>query len=73
MCGGKRVQLSDKALSEGWYISPCILSNVTDFMTVAREEIFGPVACVFPFSTDEEVVQRANNTQYGLAAGVFTK
>ena len=42
-------------------------------MTVAREEIFGPVVCVMGFDTEEEVIQRANDTEFGLASGVFTK
>ena len=42
-------------------------------MRVAREEVFGPVACLFPFDTEEEVVTRANDTEFGLAGGVFTR
>ena len=47
-------------------------ADVRDDMTIVREEIFGPVMTVLKFSTDEEVVQRANSTIYGLAAGIFS-
>jgi len=51
---------------------PTIFTDVTDEMTIAREEIFGPVLSVFEFNTEEEVIERANDTEYGLAAGVWT-
>jgi len=73
LCGGERVVLSDPELREGYFLSPCVLSDVTDEMEVAREEIFGSVVCLFPFCTEEEVIRRANNTQFGLAGGVFTQ
>ena len=47
--------------------------DVQDTMRIAREEIFGPVACVLPFDSDEEVVARANATSFGLAGGVWTR
>jgi (Z)-2-((N-methylformamido)methylene)-5-hydroxybutyrolactone dehydrogenase len=52
---------------------PTILTNVNNEMTVARDEIFGPVLSVVPASSEEEVVRLANDTPYGLAAGVWTK
>ncbi|KAK4881901.1 hypothetical protein RN001_005220 [Aquatica leii] len=58
---------------EGYFIEPTVFSNVTDNMTIAREEIFGPVQSIFKFNTLEEVIKRANDTTYGLAAGVLTK
>ena len=73
LCGGEQVPQSDPELRDGFFLSPCVLSDVTDDMEVAREEIFGSVACLFPFSTEEEVVRRANDTQFGLAGGVFTQ
>lgn len=73
MCGGERVIQSDAELRDGYFLSPCILTDVTDDMEVAREEIFGSVACLFPFSTEEEVIRRANDTPFGLAGGVFTQ
>ena len=55
------------------YIEPTVFDGVTDAMTIAREEIFGPVMCVLEFSDEAEVIARANATEFGLAAGVFTR
>lgn len=57
---------------KGYYIEPTIFTDVTDEMTIAKEEIFGPVMSVFKFRTVEEAIKRANATKYGLAAGVMT-
>ena len=57
---------------KGWFIEPTVFSDVTDDMTIAKEEIFGPVMSVFEFETEAEVITRANNTDLGLAGGVFT-
>ena len=57
---------------EGFWLTPAVFADVTDDMTIAREEIFGPVASILSFKTEEEALQRANDTPYGLAAGVFT-
>jgi betaine-aldehyde dehydrogenase len=57
----------------GYYIAPTVFADVTDDMTIAREEIFGPVLSVLDFETEEEVIARANDTPYGLSAGVFTR
>ena len=73
MCGGERVIQSDPELRAGHYLSPCVLTEVTDDMEVARDEVFGSVACLFQFSTEDEVIARANDTQFGLAGGVFTR
>jgi len=67
MCGGSRI--GDK----GYFIQPTVFSDVKDDMRIAREEIFGPVQQIIKFKTLEEVIPRANNTRYGLAAAVFTK
>jgi len=65
--GGKRMD------RKGYYIEPTIYRDVDDNLTIAQEEIFGPVLCIMkPFETLDEVVDRANNTCYGLAAGVYT-
>ncbi|XP_012263551.1 aldehyde dehydrogenase 1A1 [Athalia rosae] len=56
----------------GFFFQPTVFSNVTDDMRIAKEEIFGPVQSIFKFNTLEEVIKRANNTTYGLAAGVLT-
>lgn len=65
--GGKRVG------NNGFFIEPTLFADVTDDMTIAREEIFGPVLSVLDFDTEEEVLARANDTEFGLAAGVFTQ
>lgn len=57
----------------GYFIKPTVFSNVTDDMRIAKEEIFGPVQSILKFETLDEVIERANNTKYGLAAGVITK
>ena len=57
----------------GFWVPPTVFADVTDGMTIATDEIFGPVMCVLDFDTEEEALTRANATEYGLAAGVFTK
>jgi aldehyde dehydrogenase (NAD+) len=69
--GGRR--LVDGDLANGYFVEPTVLADVTDGMRVATEEIFGPVACVLPFDTVEEVVARSNASPYGLAGGVWTR
>jgi len=59
--------------TKGYFVEPTVFSDVTDSMTIAKEEIFGPVQSIFKFHTFDEVVDRCNDTVYGLAAGVFTK
>lgn len=66
-CGGERVG------SRGYFIEPTVFCDVKDDMKIAREEIFGPVMSVIPFKNLDEVVERANRTIYGLAAGVWTR
>ncbi|XP_061096437.1 4-trimethylaminobutyraldehyde dehydrogenase A isoform X3 [Conger conger] len=73
LCGGEPFAPSDPKLQGGYFMSPCVLDNCNDDMTCVKEEIFGPVMSVLPFDTEEEVLQRANNTTLGLAAGVFTR
>jgi acyl-CoA reductase-like NAD-dependent aldehyde dehydrogenase len=59
-------------LAGGYFLQPTVFSHVSDSATIAQAEIFGPVLSAFRFDDVEEVVQRANATQYGLAAGVWT-
>ncbi|XP_006894444.1 PREDICTED: aldehyde dehydrogenase, cytosolic 1-like [Elephantulus edwardii] len=59
--------------NKGYFIQPTVFSNVTDDMRIAKEEIFGPVQQIMKFKSLDEVIKRANNTYYGLVAGVFTK
>ncbi|MBT9382664.1 betaine-aldehyde dehydrogenase [Pseudooceanicola sp. CBS1P-1] len=58
---------------DGWFIEPTVFTGVTDDMTIAREEIFGPVMSVLTFRDEDEVIARANDTEFGLAAGLFTR
>ena len=57
----------------GYFIEPTILGEVTNTMQIAREEIFGPVMCCIRFKDEEEAVKIANDTRYGLGAGIFTE
>ncbi|KAG7029188.1 Aldehyde dehydrogenase family 2 member B4, mitochondrial [Cucurbita argyrosperma subsp. argyrosperma] len=59
--------------SKGYYVQPTVFSNVKDDMTIAQEEIFGPVQTILKYKEIEEVIRRANASRYGLAAGVFTQ
>jgi betaine-aldehyde dehydrogenase len=61
-----------RALSNGCFVQPTVFADVTDGMTLAREEVFGPVMAVLDFSHEDDVITRANATEFGLAAGVFT-
>ena len=58
---------------DGLYYPPTVLSDVTNDMTIAREEVFGPVVAVLTFSDEDEVVEQANDSEFGLAAGVWTE
>lgn len=58
--------------SNGYFIEPTVFSNVTDDMTICREEIFGPVQSIIKFKTLDEAIRRSNETHYGLAAGIVT-
>jgi len=67
-CGGKRPEY----LPRGYYFEPTLLVDVNNKMTVAQEEVFGPVTCLIPYDTVEEAVEIANDTPYGLAASVYS-
>jgi aldehyde dehydrogenase (NAD+) len=60
-------------LSKGYYVKPTIFSNVRNDMTIAREEIFGPVLCILPYENEEQAIEIANDTPYGLAAYVWSQ
>ena len=68
VCGGEQLDLGC-----GQYIAPTVFSDVASEMAIAREEIFGPVLTVMAFETVEEAIAIANDTEYGLAASVWTK
>ncbi|MCV3239956.1 betaine-aldehyde dehydrogenase [Mesorhizobium sp. ZC-5] len=69
--GGKVPSL--QGFEGGFFVEPTIFTGVTDDMRIAREEIFGPVMSILSFADEDEVIARANDTEFGLAAGVFTR
>ena len=69
--GGKRI--TDNGLDQGCFMMPTILADVTNDMRVAQEEIFGPVVCVIKFKDEDEVIEMANDSEYGLGGAVWTK
>lgn len=71
LCGGGAP--SDPELARGFYVEPTIFADVDPKACIAQEEIFGPVLCVIPFDSEEEAVQIANDTRYGLAGAVWTR
>jgi gamma-glutamyl-gamma-aminobutyraldehyde dehydrogenase len=73
--GAKVVIGGERVLEEtgGYFIAPTIFDNVRRDMRVAREEIFGPVICVIPFKDEEEAIELANDTNYGLTASLWTR
>jgi (Z)-2-((N-methylformamido)methylene)-5-hydroxybutyrolactone dehydrogenase len=70
LCGGRHPEAA--GLRAGLFIEPTIFGNVRNDMRIAREEVFGPVLCLIPFRDEDEAVRIANDTRYGLAAGVWT-
>lgn len=71
LLGGKRPE--DPALNKGYYVMPTVFGDVTQNMKIAREEIFGPVASILKFSSEEEAIEKANDSIFGLCASIWTK
>jgi betaine-aldehyde dehydrogenase len=71
LCGGDALQ--PEGSPNGYFVAPTVFIDCQDDMSICREEIFGPVMSILKFVEEEEVITRANNTQLGLAAGVFTQ
>ena len=69
MCGGSR---ADGDLAEGNFVAPTLFADVSNDMSIAREEIFGPVLSVIPFDDEAEAIRLANDTEHGLPATVWT-
>jgi aminomuconate-semialdehyde/2-hydroxymuconate-6-semialdehyde dehydrogenase len=73
LCGGNKTTPENQpALKDGYYVEPTIIEGLAHDCTVNQEEIFGPVVTIQPFETDEEAIEIANSTEYGLAATVWT-
>ncbi|MCC2617777.1 betaine-aldehyde dehydrogenase [Aestuariibacter halophilus] len=70
-CGGQTVH--PEGFENGYYVAPTVFTDCRDDMQLCREEIFGPVMAVLTFNDEQDVIRRANDTDYGLAAGVFTR
>ncbi|MFF5140098.1 aldehyde dehydrogenase [Streptomyces sp. NPDC013157] len=71
---GARLVLGGKAADRGgWFVEPTVFTGVSNSMRIAQEEVFGPVLCVIPFKDEEEAVEIANDSRYGLGAGVWTR
>lgn len=70
LVGGQRIH--PKNVENGFYFAPAVITNVNDNMEIVRDEVFGAVMLILPFDTEEEVIKRANNTSFGLAAGIFS-
>ena len=71
VCGGRR--LTEANLDRGYFYAPTILNDITESMEIYREETFGPVAAIIPFDSEAEVLEMANDTNYGLASYVYTR
>jgi phenylacetaldehyde dehydrogenase len=71
--GAKAVVGGSRHGDKGYFVKPTVLVNTNDEMKVVREEIFGPVVTAIPFRDTDELVKKANNSEYGLAAGVWTR
>jgi len=72
--GGRRYEFpKDSQFSDGFFVEPTIFETDNEDCAIVKEEIFGPIMTILPFTTEEEVIKKANNTVYGLAAGIFTK
>ncbi|PIC63244.1 carnitine dehydratase [Sporosarcina sp. P13] len=69
ICGGKRPE----NIENGWYFEPTIFEHADNTSKITREEIFGPILSVIPFEDEDEVIQLANSTEYGLATGIWTQ
>lgn len=71
--GARIVVGGRRAAESGYFLEPTVVTDVTHGMTIAREEIFGPAAVILKFSSDNEVIDLANDSRYGLVAGIWTK
>ena len=72
LCGGKTVKLNGRC-KKGWFIQPTIIEGLTNSTKTNQEEIFGPVVTLIPFDNEEDAVQIANESDYGLSATIWTE
>ena len=72
LCGGKAVNVPGRC-SDGWFISPTVIENLPSSCRTNQEEIFGPVVTLIPFETEDEAIEIANGTEYGLASILWTE
>ncbi|WP_043315591.1 aldehyde dehydrogenase family protein [Microbulbifer sp. HZ11] len=70
VAGGSEIP---EGFAKGFYVKPTVFADVTNDMTIAREEIFGPVTCMIPYKDMDEAIAIANDTEYGLSSGVWAK
>lgn len=73
LCGGPEKPKAIKGMEDGFWVRPTVFTNCTDSMKIVQEEIFGPVMTILSYESVDEAIKRANTTNLGLAAGVFTK
>jgi len=70
--GAKAVIGGEKSGNKGYFVKPTVFTNTKDSMDIIQQEIFGPVVCAIPFKDGEDLIAKANDSIYGLAAAVFT-
>ena len=73
LCGGERVKVASERCKDGWFISPTLFDGLEAGCRTNQEEIFGPVATLMPFKDEEELIEMANSTEYGLAASLWSR
>lgn len=73
LAGGSAHKPSNSKHERGYFVEPTVVTDTHDSMSIYREEVFGPVVVIVPFSSEEEAIKRANDTTYGLGAAVFTR
>ena len=73
LAGGSSHKPSNSKHERGYFVEPTVVTDTHDSMSIYREEVFGPVVVIVPFSSEEEAIKRANDTTYGLGAAVFTR